>query len=329
MTEVSFIVIAYNEAERVERVLRSISAQTDLGDYEVIVIDDCSIDETAAVTKRYSRVDPAVRLVSHHTNHGRGAARASGIAAAGGHYIAMVDADIVLPPDWYRTCREALSESHAVSGTPIPDGDVQYLYTRFRLQPRARPGTMSINGSNALFRREVFDSVAFDPSFRNGEDIALSHAIARADLDARTLDYVTVEHAEGKDLLQSLAWMYESGIGATRQLFTFRELRGPDVAFSLWLGSVILGAWWTVDRRRAQPAALPIAALVAVSGAHVRGKFFLRHESPRQIASAVVVNSSMLAAYFTGRTVGTVATGLRIGKVRFASRQRSLPATGG
>lgn len=312
MTDASFVIIAFNEAQRIERTLRSITAQAGLEDYEVIVVDDCSSDATAAVVRRYADKDPAVKLISHPVNRGRGAARATGIGAATGRYVAMVDADIILSPDWFGSCVAALNGAHAVSGTPIPDGDVQYLYTALRLRPRARPSATTITGNNALFKREVFDRVGFDPSFRNGEDVALSHALADAGLEARILHDVTVEHEEGKGLLDSLAWMYESGMGATRQLMVFRRLRGPDAAFGVWLVATLAGAGWAAKRRTVWPLVAPMAVTVAVSAAHVQGKFFLRREPPLRVGLAVGLNAAMLSAYFGGRLVASVRVGARI-----------------
>lgn len=309
MTDTSFVIIAFNEAERIERTLRSITAQAGLEDYEVIVVDDCSSDATAAVVRRYADEDPAVKLIRHPINRGRGAARATGIGAAMGRYVAMVDADIILSPDWYESCTAALNGAHAVSGTPIPDGDVQYLYTALRLRPRARRSATTITGNNALFKREVFDRVGFDPSFRNGEDVALSHALADAGLEARILTDVTVEHEEGKGLLGSLAWMYESGVGATRQLLVFRRVRGPDAAFALWLAAGLAGAGAAARRRTAWPAAAPLVIAVAVSTVHVRTKFFLRREPPLRVGLAVGLNTAMLLAYFSGRVVASTRAG--------------------
>jgi glycosyltransferase involved in cell wall biosynthesis len=301
--DASFVIIAYNEGPRLERTLRSITAQEGLSDYEVLVVDDGSSDETPRIAERYSALDPSVRVIRHSVNRGRGAARATGIDAAAGRYVAMVDADIILPPSWYRTCRAAVAEADAVSGIPIPDGDVQFLYTRLRLRPRAA-STTAIAGSNAFFRRAVFDSVRFDPSFRNGEDVAISHALAAAGLTTHALQHVTVDHEEGKGFLASVAWMYESGIGATRQLMTFREVRAPDVAFGSFIVVAVVAGGVAVAKRSLRPLAIPPAWIAAISTGHLRGKFFLRSERPGKVAGAIGLNSIMLSAYLAGRAVG-------------------------
>ena len=307
MTDVSYIVIAYNEADRLENTLRSISAQRDVDRYEVIVVDDCSSDDTSGVAERYASIDPAVRVVRHSENAGRGAGRASGIAEARGRHIAMVDADIVLPPNWYRACAEALNASDAVAGTAVPDGDVQLVYNYLRLRPKSRPATTAITGNNALFRREVFERVSFDPSLRNGEDVALSHALESAGFRTQTLHSLTVRHEEGKGFRQSLSWMLESGVGATRQFARFRQVRQPDVAFAAWVFASGTALARMTTKRSARPLVLPLGLTLAASVAHLRGRFFLRQEKPGRVLAAIALNAVLLTGYFSGRLAGIVA----------------------
>src|SRR5207244_9311684 len=88
-------------------------------DYEVLVVDDGSTDETAAIAGRYD-----VRLI--RTPHeGLASARNAGLAAATGSIIAYVDDDAYPDCDWLRYLAEAFIESdHAGTGGPhIPPGD--------------------------------------------------------------------------------------------------------------------------------------------------------------------------------------------------------------
>ena len=310
--DASFVIIAYNAGPRLERTLRSISAHEGLSDYEVLVVDDGSRDETPRIAEHYSAPGSSVRVIRHSVNRGRGAARATGIDAAAGRYVAMVDADMILPPNWYRTCRGTAAEADAVSGIPIPDGDVQFLYTRLRLRTRATANTTAITGNNSFFRREAFDSVRCDPSFRSGEDVAISHALAAAGLTARALQHVTVDHAEGKGFLASVAWMYESGICATRQLMTFREVRAPDAAFGSFIVVAAVAGGVAVAKRSLHPLVIPPAWIAAISTRHLRGKFFLRSERPGKVAAAIGLNSMMLSAYLAGRAFGVFSAGLHL-----------------
>jgi glycosyltransferase involved in cell wall biosynthesis len=317
MTDASFVIISFNEEDRLERALRSITAQAQLPSYEIVVVDDCSSDATAAVAERYRGIDPATRLVRHPANLGRGAARATGIREAAGRYIAMVDADIVLPRDWYARCVAALASCMAVSGIPMPDGDAQYLYRTFGFEPRPVRSTGAITGNNVLFRREVFDRVSFEWSLRNGEDVALAHALEASGLRAETIDDLMVRHEEGKGLAATLSWMFESGEGANRQLLRYHRIRAPDLAFLAWLAALAVG----LGTRRAGPAlAWPLAVSCAVGAAHLRQKFHLRGEPPARVTAAAVIDALMMSAYFGGRLRAGAAT-LRAG-VRTAASAR-------
>lgn len=301
--EVSFVVIAHDEEATIDRTLESIRAQQGLDDFEVIVVDDGSSDGTAAAVERCRAAEPRIRLLSLPENKGRGHARAAGVEAAGGRYIATVDADIVLPRSWLRRCLDALSEADAVAGIAVPDGDVAYIGRRFRLPACVAAHTMELTGSNALFRREVFAQVGFDPALRNGEDIALAHAMRSRGIRVRKVAGLVVEHDEVKTFVQSLAWLFESGVGATLQLRRFGDLRNADLAFFGFLGSFLAGALAWSRGRRTLGVAVSVAFLTATSALHLRAKFVLGSR-PLASAGAVGVNSALLVAYFAGRLAG-------------------------
>jgi glycosyltransferase involved in cell wall biosynthesis len=215
----SFVVIAYNEAGNIGRALDGIAALVGLEPerYEVIVVNDGSHDGTAKVVSSRVARNPHVKLIDLPKNRGRGYARATGIAAAQGEFIATIDADIILPANWFIHAAAALADHDAVGGTAVPDGDVAYVYQAARLVPRVVGHTTAVTGSNALYRRKVFDLVTFDPSLREGEDVALNKATARHGLSFVTVPGLFVEHIENKTLPESLRWLFTTGKGATRQ----------------------------------------------------------------------------------------------------------------
>ena len=89
---VSIIVPVHNAATSLHRALRSVLSQT-LTDYELILVDDCSADESIRMLKKYGELDERVRLFSTSRNSGPGAARNVGLKNARGRYIAFLDAD--------------------------------------------------------------------------------------------------------------------------------------------------------------------------------------------------------------------------------------------
>ncbi len=95
MPSISLVLPAYNEADNIEPLVAeavpALEACTD--DYEIIVVDDGSSDDTAGVTQRVMEANPRVRLVQHPVNQGFGAAVFSGFTNATKEWIFYTDAD--------------------------------------------------------------------------------------------------------------------------------------------------------------------------------------------------------------------------------------------
>lgn len=300
--EVSFVVIAYNEQAHIASTLQSILAQSDLGTFEIVVVDDGSNDRTADVVAELGSVHPEIHLVRHEVNSGRGAARSTGVRSARGGLVAMVDADILLPPHWWRTCRAELAEYDVVGGTAVPDGDVTYIHSASGLSPKVVGSSTVVTGNNGAYRAEVLHSVSFDAARSEGEDIAINHALLEAGYRLRNIEGLVVEHREDKGFRRSMSWLYLSGIGATRQLWTYRVVRMPDLASGGWLAT--LAAALVMRGRPARALALPVAYLGITATAHLAPRFELDPRHPLRVARAICLDALLLAAYFSGRVSG-------------------------
>ncbi|MGB9587486.1 MAG: glycosyltransferase family 2 protein, partial [Armatimonadota bacterium] len=92
MPTVSVVIPTYNRALLVERAIRSVLGQT-YTDFEVIVVDDGSTDDTKRILADLAHEDPRVRWFHHSENRGAQAARNTGCRAAEGEYIAFLDSD--------------------------------------------------------------------------------------------------------------------------------------------------------------------------------------------------------------------------------------------
>ncbi|MBD2109852.1 glycosyltransferase family A protein [Nodosilinea sp. FACHB-13] len=88
---ISVIIPAYNAEQFIARTLESVLAQT-YRNIEVLVVDDGSQDDTAAIVHRYKQQDDRVKLL-HQSNAGVAAARNLAIQSARGEFIAPIDAD--------------------------------------------------------------------------------------------------------------------------------------------------------------------------------------------------------------------------------------------
>lgn len=106
---ISIIVPVYNKERVVEHCLQSILRQA-YRNYEVILVDDGSTDQSAEICDRYAQADKRFR-VYHRQNQGAGAARNFGIQQARGEYLMFVDADDSIAKD----CLETLMD-HSEGG---------------------------------------------------------------------------------------------------------------------------------------------------------------------------------------------------------------------
>ncbi len=89
---VSVIIPTYNRAHLIGRSIQSVLNQTYL-DFEIIVVDDGSTDNTEEVIKVFQEHDKRIRFIRHENNKGAAASRNTGITAAKGEYIAFQDSD--------------------------------------------------------------------------------------------------------------------------------------------------------------------------------------------------------------------------------------------
>lgn len=90
---VSVVMPAFNAARTIENSIRSVLRQT-CGDLELLVVDDCSTDDTAQIVSKIARDDCRVRLIESQSNSGSPATpRNIGINNAQGRYLAFLDSD--------------------------------------------------------------------------------------------------------------------------------------------------------------------------------------------------------------------------------------------
>ncbi len=106
---VSIIVPVFNEERHLPECLESVIKQT-LDDIEIVVVNDCSTDNSQAIINDYSEKDSRIRLVSHDYNRGLGEARNTGFDSSSGKYIYFLDSDDSLPIDSIETLYSVANE---------------------------------------------------------------------------------------------------------------------------------------------------------------------------------------------------------------------------
>lgn len=180
-TMFSVVMPSYNHQAYIDAAIQSIRDQT-FGDWELIIVDDGSSDDSPAIAQRHAQADARITVISQ-TNAGPAAARNAGIGRARGPWLAFLDSDDL----WYSETLELYARKIADQ----PAAEFIYGY-RDRLNPDGTvtrlPGEHqdSPSGTAELFagtflstmsvchRKDLFDRVGgFDQSLRSCEDYEL------------------------------------------------------------------------------------------------------------------------------------------------------------
>jgi len=223
----SVIVPAYNAEKCLPQLLSALSAQT-YNDFEVIIVDDGSTDQTASLAAR-----SGFSLVKTDGNRGPAHARNVGAAASRGSFLVFTDADCMPQPDWMEAVarrladekvdalmgRVVLEESNwlgnTISSLGFPAGGKVGFDKIWKVD--AAGNTTSFSTCNCAVRKEVFGTVGgFDESFPypGGEDSLLARNIVAAGSRIRYCPRAVVHHAARSDFVEFLRWQFKRGISS-------------------------------------------------------------------------------------------------------------------
>jgi GT2 family glycosyltransferase len=171
----SVVIPALNNAQDLDRQLAAVLDQGHDGDWELIVADNGSTDDTPAVFASWVERSPRLRWVDASERKGPAAARNIGSAAARGDRLLFTDADDLVGPGWLDACARALDALDVVVGAvdftslnPLPERGAQDPSpAHLRFLPAGI-------GTNLAVRRPAFEAIGgFAEELCVGEDIDL------------------------------------------------------------------------------------------------------------------------------------------------------------
>ena len=110
--KVSIIVPVYNVEQYIGECLDSILKQT-YDNLEVILVEDCSTDNTLSLCQRYAKTDARIKLLRNEKNAGVSFSRNRALEVATGDYIGMIDSDDWIEADYIERMVTALEETGA------------------------------------------------------------------------------------------------------------------------------------------------------------------------------------------------------------------------
>ncbi|HOW67770.1 MAG TPA: glycosyltransferase [Candidatus Paceibacterota bacterium] len=183
---VSVVVASYNGAKTLKACLDSLQSLR-YPDYEVILVDDGSMDNTPELARHY----PKLRWLRHRQNLGLSEARNTGIAAATGEIVAFTDADCRADVDWLYHLVSAMRREQVIGigGPNLLPPDDSCVASAVMLSPGGPAHVMltdrraeHIPGCNmAFYRWALLEIGGFDPQFRQaGDDVDICWRLQQA-----------------------------------------------------------------------------------------------------------------------------------------------------
>lgn len=209
MPKVSIIVPVYKAEKYLHRCIDSLLNQT-ISDIEVILINDCSPDNSVDIINQYVAKDTRVLLINHEKNQGPMMARYHGYSKATGDYITFCDSDDTLPNNAIETM---LDEAYR-SGADVISGTVKYLmdngdyfiwtnkltYGKDKLSvfKSMLQGEFHHNLCSRLFKRSILQKYKYRnyENLLNGEDGLLFYQIVDNCSIVTTIDSVVYEYRQ-------------------------------------------------------------------------------------------------------------------------------------
>ena len=172
--KISVIIPCYNEEHTILKVIKSVHESLNRYEYEIILVDDGSTDNTKVILDEYSRRDEKVEVIYHDINSGKGASLRTGFKASIGDVVIIQDADLEYDPSEYSKLFKPIQDGKAdvVYGSRFKSGDTtRVLYFWHKM------GNLFLTGlSNLLtnlnltdietcykvFRKEILDQITIE-----------------------------------------------------------------------------------------------------------------------------------------------------------------------
>jgi glycosyltransferase involved in cell wall biosynthesis len=279
---ISVIMPAYNASATIQDALGSLVAQTSR-EFEVVVVDDGSTDETAEIVREVASRAPFVLQLVSKPNGGRADARNVGMAHASGEFLAFVDADDTAEPamlELLLACADATGADLVnceYLGVDALSGDVLFTYQEgdpslYGGSAVERPELLSaISASvcNKLVHRSLFADTGIEfPSGLDFEDLATAYRLCG---EARRIEKVAEP-------------LYRYRLGGSSSIMAACDERYLDILDALALTNDHFAARGTFDALRTDLEVISFTHLIAgrLPDLLTTGAAGLRHEFIRR-----------------------------------------------
>ncbi len=235
----SIIIPVYNAEPTLSYLLDSLSKQV-YKDYEIIVVDDCSTDNTPEVVKSYN-----CDFVRLEKNRGPAACRNIGAGRSKGDILVFTDSDCKVTPDWLANIHRNFEDNtiaaimgklvllpssflgDSISALGFPAGGSIGFDKIWRVNERGF--TNSLSSCNCAIRKDIFwEMGGFDETFPypGGEDTFLAYNLEKSNYLIKYCPDVLAYHAARDSFRGFIKWQFKRGISSyifSKKVFERRD----------------------------------------------------------------------------------------------------------
>ncbi len=230
---VSIIMPSYNSAKTLDDAVTSVLAQT-YKSWELIIIDDKSIDKSLKIAKKYALDDPRISVLSTGNNIGSGRARNIGISSSKGELIAFLDSDDLWLPNKLEVQVKMFSDPRiafvcsAYQRFNTITNETENIGVPKSIEFNELLKTNYIGCLTVVLRRNAYDSIKF-PEMRKRQDYALWLSLIKKGGSVQCSNQILAKYRYGHESTTSKKM---GSIMSTWKVYSeFLELKLPTSIF--------------------------------------------------------------------------------------------------
>jgi glycosyltransferase involved in cell wall biosynthesis len=313
--KVSVVVCAYNAANTLDECLTSLQQLT-YPDFEVIVVNDGSDDNTAEIARRHA----SFRVIDLR-HGGLSVARNAGLAAATGEIVAYTDADVRVDPDWLSYLVQPFLNSDVVAagGVSLPTLDDPWLAQCVARAPGGPTHVLlddrtaeHVPGCNMAVRREALRAIGgFNPIYlRAGDDVDVCWRLQALGGRIEFVPAALVWHHYRASV--RAYWRQQVGYGEGQSWLIPHHRENFTGAKIAWKGHIYspLPFVRSLSRPRVNTGIWGTAAFPSVYHMHAFSLRLLPHTVRWQIVCAILIGAALLTALVIGPRAATAVAAM-------------------